>query len=109
MLKDLKLTKYQDEVYSLLPLLTHKPRPSIQSYIPKILKLHDELEYAYTAVKNPSRVNSLNVHFKLYKLLKLCNKDFDMSDLCTLKTEQKFEEHEEKWREICGITGWTDS
>lgn len=107
-LKDLRLTKYYDEVYSLLPLLTNKPRRSIQPYIPQILKLHDELEYAYNSVKNPNRINSLNVYFKLYKLLKICDKDLDISDLCTLKTEQKFEEHEEKWKEICKITGWKD-
>jgi DNA-directed RNA polymerase subunit M/transcription elongation factor TFIIS len=105
-LKDLKLVKYYDEVYSLLPLLTNKQKKSIQPFIPQILKLHDELEYAYSSVKNPNRINSLNVYFKLYKLLKLCDKDFDISDLCTLKTEQKFEEHEEKWKEICKITGW---
>lgn len=107
-LKDLKLAKYYEEVYSLLPLLTHRPRKSIQPYIPQILKLHDELEYAYSTVKNPNRINSLNVYFKLYKLLRICDKEFDMSDLCTLKTEQKFEEHEEKWKEICKITGWKD-
>lgn len=106
-LKDLKLAKYYDEVYSLLPLLTSRPKRSIQPFVPQILKYHDELEYAYSSVKNPTRINSLNVYFKLYKLLKLCDKNFDISDLCTLKTEQKFEEHEEKWKEICQITGWT--
>lgn len=106
LLKDLKLEKYYDEVYSLLPILSQKTRQSIHQYIPQILKLHDELEHAYTFVKNPTRINSLNVYFKLYKLLKLCDKNLDVSDLCTLKTEQKFEEHEEKWKEICKITGW---
>jgi Poxvirus Late Transcription Factor VLTF3 like. len=105
-LKDQKLVKYYDEVYSLLPMLTNKPRKSIQTYVPQILKLHDELEYAYSTIKNPTRINSLNVYFKLYKLLKLCDIEFDITDLCTLKTEQKFEEHEEKWKEICKITGW---
>jgi uncharacterized protein YbaR (Trm112 family) len=108
-LKDLRLTKYSEEVYSLIPIFNNKPRKPIQPYIPQILKLHDELEYAYNTVKNPNRINSLNVYFKLYKLLKLCDKNFDISDLCTLKTEQKLEEHEEKWKEICKITGWDEN
>lgn len=106
-LKDLKLIKYYDDVYSILMMITNKSRKSIQEYIPQILKLHDELEYAYSFVKNPERINSLNVHFKLYKLLRLCNVECDISDFCTLKTEQKYEEHEEKWREICKLTGWS--
>jgi len=107
-LKDLKMDNYYDEIYSLISVLSHRVKKPIQPYIPKLLKLHDELEHAYSFVKNPSRTNSLNVYFKLYKLLKLCDKDFDISDLCILKTEQKFEEHEEKWKEICKITGWKD-
>lgn len=105
-LKDIKLTKYYDDAFSILLKITNRKHISIQKYIPELLKLHDELEFAYSIVKDKDRINSLNVQFKLFKLLKQCNIDCDISDFCTLKTEQKYEEHEKKWREICQITGW---
>jgi hypothetical protein len=98
-LKDLKLTKYYNEVYQLLLKITKREHNSIKKYIPQILKLHDELEYTYNFVKNPKRINSLNVHFKLQKLLELCG--IECSDINSLKTDQKLEEHEDTWREIC--------
>jgi uncharacterized Zn finger protein (UPF0148 family) len=105
-LKDLKLTKHYNDAYFIYMKLTGKPMLNIRAYVPQILALHNELEFAYKFVKNGTRVNSLNVQFKLIKLLGLCDIDQDVSDFCTLKTEQKLEEHEEKWREICKITGW---
>jgi hypothetical protein len=105
-LKDLKLTKHYNDAYYIYSQLTNKPPINIRKYVPQILMLHNELEFAYKFVKNDSRVNSLNVQYKLIKLLGLCNIDHDVSEFCTLKTEQKLEEHEEKWREICKITGW---
>ncbi len=106
-LKDLKITNHYNDAYYIYTKLTNKRMINFKKYIPKILTLHNELEYTYRHhVRNPTRINSLNVQYKLIKLLQLCDINEDLSDLCTLKTEQKFEEHEEKWREICKITGW---
>lgn len=107
-LKDLRLSKYYEDVRTFLTVLKGDQPTSIQEYVPQILKLHDELEFAYNCVRDPLRINSLNVHFKLFKLLRLCNYDCHISDFCMLKTETKMEEHEEKWKEICKITGWVD-
>lgn len=100
-LKDLKLTKYYGEVYQLITKITNKRHISIKEHIPRILKLHDELEYTYNFVKKTKRINSLNVHFKLQKLLELCN--IECQNINTLKTDQKLEEHEETWSEICKL------
>lgn len=108
-LKDLRLSKYYEDVRTFLTILRGEQPASIQEYVPQILRLHDELEFAYNFVKDPLRINSLNVHFKLFKLLRLCNYKCHISDFCMLKTETKMEEHEEKWAEICKITGWTDN
>lgn len=109
-LKDLKMSKYYDDVRTIYRLIAGgdcgRARIPIGEYIPQILKLHEELEYAYNYVKNPERINSLNVHYKLFKLIQLCGVDCAISDFYTLKTEQKYEEHEAKWRDICKITGW---
>ncbi len=104
--KDLRMTQYYDCNNILMYLLTGKPCPNIQQYVPRILQLHGELEYVYKFVKCGSRVNSLNVNFKLYKLLRLLDVPCSLSDFCTLKTDQKYKEHEEKWVQICKFTGW---
>jgi hypothetical protein len=107
-LKDLKMSKFYDDVRTIYNIIMGNDHGKIKisEYIPQILKLHEELEYAYNYVKNPERINSLNVHYKLFKLLQLCGVECTISDFYTLKTEQKYEEHESKWREICKITGW---
>uniref|UniRef100_A0A6C0JV14 TFIIB-type domain-containing protein n=1 Tax=viral metagenome TaxID=1070528 RepID=A0A6C0JV14_9ZZZZ len=105
-LKDWKLSKYYEEVRSIVLLLKGDPPISLKEHIPKLIELHDLLEFAYISIKDPFRINSLNVHFKLFKLLKLCKFDCDITDFCMLKTENKLEEHEEKWKEICKINNW---
>lgn len=106
-LKDLKITKHYNDVYYIFCLLTNKEPIDIKKYIPQIIKYHNELENAYKVVKDKNRINSLNVQYKLIKILGLCGIDKDIiSNFCSLKTEQKMEEHEEKWKEICDITGW---
>ncbi len=105
-LKEHGMTQYYDCLNTVMYMLTGKAYRNISQYVPQILKFHEELEYAYKFVKNANRINSLNVNFKLYKLLRLCGVDCDISEFCTLKTDQKTDEHEEKWEQICKITGW---
>jgi ribosomal protein S27AE len=102
-LKDLKMNKYYEEARTIFNIIHNKTlqKLCISQYIPQILRLHEELEYAYNFVKNPERKNTLNVHYKLFKLLQLCGVECNITDFYTLKTEQKFDEHEYKWRQIC--------
>jgi ribosomal protein L37AE/L43A len=84
-LKDLKMSKFYDDVRTIYNIIMGNDygKIKISEYIPQILKLHEDLEYAYNYVKNPERINSLNVHYKLFKLLQLCGVDCAISDFYT--------------------------
>jgi len=105
-LKELKLNKHYEDTYGILNRIRGYIKIDIQDHVAQILKYHDILENVYARIKDPTRVNSLNVHFKLFKLIRLCGLECDVSDFCSLRTDQKFEEHEERWRDICRLTGW---
>ena len=65
------------------------------------------LDSAYEKIKDPKRKKSLNVHYKLYKLLRLCNVDCKILDFkIPFKTKKKIEEHKKIWKEICDINEW---
>lgn len=74
--------------------------PDISKYRKNLLLRFDELESAYSVTKDPTRVNSMSVNFKLYKLLQLegfpCKKD----DFFILKTQAKTDEHEDAWMRL---------
>ncbi|KAL7645603.1 UNVERIFIED_CONTAM: hypothetical protein RMT77_003989 [Armadillidium vulgare] len=73
----------------------------------KILKLNDELENAYKQVKDVKRKNSLNVHFKLYKLVQLCGVKCDIRDFkISIKLEKNLNEYQTIWEKICKINDW---
>lgn len=106
-LKQLNMSKYYEDAYAILYIINKNPPKHIAPYRQKIYMLHDILEHAYSTTKTPTRINSMNVHYKLYRLFKMCGLPFTQDDFCMLKTEQKLEEHEKQWRDICKITGWT--
>ena len=73
----------------------------------KILSFLPYLDSAYEKIKDPKRKKSLNVHYKLYKLLRLCNVDCKILDFkIPFKTKKKIEEHKKIWKEICDINKW---
>jgi hypothetical protein len=71
----------------------------------KILSLNDQLENAFKQVKDPSRKNSLNVHFKLSKLLQLCDEKCDVSSFKKMK-KNKLNLYNKIWGKICAMNGW---
>jgi len=105
-LKDLKMSKYYDNINVILNKLIGTPLKNISDKIPELMELHSRIEYIYGFVKT-IRVNSLNVQFKLYKLLQMLNIKCDINEL--LKTDQKLEEHEKKWEQICEYLNWENS
>lgn len=103
-LKDLKMSKYYYNINIIMNKLINTPIRDISKLVPKLIELHTESEYIYSFVKNEKRVNSLNVNYKLYKLLILCNVDCELNEL--LKTDQKLDENEKKWQDICSLLKW---
>ena len=57
-----------------------KNNKEIMNNYDKILNLNDEFEQAYLDVKCSKRKNSLNVPFKLFKLLHLCGAKCNILD-----------------------------
>lgn len=102
-LKDLKMSKYYDNINVIMNKIIGTPLKDISDKIPKLMELHSKIEYIYGFVKT-LRVNSLNVQFKLYKLLQMLDIKCDINEL--LKTNQKLEEHEKKWEQICEQLNW---
>lgn len=74
--------------------------PDITAYRNELLDMLEQLEEAYLNVKESGRMNSLNVNWKLYKLLQLLDYPCQKDDFFCLKTPTKQGEHEEKWFEM---------
>lgn len=96
-LSEKRLSDYYADINLIYFLITGINPPDITALRNELLEMFDQLEEAYGEVKDDDRLNSLNVNWKLYKLLQLldfvCKKD----DFFCLKTPTKQGEHEEKW------------
>ena len=106
-LAEKNLSAHYENLNLLHRIITDKPCPDISAYEQKLLKDYDKQESALDKVyEMDTRKNSLNVYYKLYKLLQyngyICRKD----DFCLLKTKTKEDEHDEKMKKVWSILGW---
>jgi len=92
-----KLSDYYADINLIYFKITTKNPPDITEYRTELLEMHDQLEEAYMEVKDEERLNSLNVNWKLYKLLQLLGYECKKDDFFCLKTPTKQGEHEQKW------------
>lgn len=86
--------------------MTKQEPPDISEYESDALIMFDQQEAIYDKIKDPTRTNSLNVNFKLYKILELLGYPCRHQDFYILKTREKISDHDDKWKEICQILGW---
>lgn len=96
-LSDHKLGDSYADINLIHFLITKQPAPDITNYVEELLEMFDQLEDSYREVKDAERLNSLNVNWKLYKLLQLLDFPCKKGDFYCLKTPTKQDEHEEKW------------
>ena len=101
-----RLSRHYGDINLIYSVLTGKRAPDISDYETQLLDLFDETEDAYEQVKDPNRINSLNVNFKLFKLLQKLGYPCKRDDFYILKTAVKWSEHENKWEEIRLLKGW---
>ena len=103
-----KPLKYSPSIYLERIIKKHyKYNTDIMNNYDKILDLNDELENAYKQIKDVNRNNSLNVHFKLYKLMQICGVKCDMKDFkISIKLEKALNEYQTIWKKICEINEW---
>lgn len=96
-LSENKLSDFYADINLIFFLITKTNPPDITKYRNELLEMFDQLEEAYKLVKDDERLNSLNVNWKLYKLLQLLDYPCKKDDFFCLKTPTKQGEHEEKW------------
>ena len=101
-----RLSKHYGDINLIYSVITGNPAPDISEYEAELLEMFDETEAAYEQVKDPGRINSLNVNFKLFKLLQRIGYPCKRDDFYILKTAVKWSEHENKWDEIRILKGW---
>jgi len=74
----------------------------------KVAGMNIKVEKAFRQINcNLKRSNSLNVHYKLYKLLQLSEENCDISDfkIC-LKRAKTLKNYDMIWKQICEINKW---
>jgi hypothetical protein len=86
--------------------ITGKQPPNISKYIPDIMDDFDKYEPVYQKLKGAERTNSLNVQYKLFKLLEKRGYKCNHEDFYILKTSDKIKEHDDMHREICKALKW---
>jgi hypothetical protein len=99
-LSEKKLSDYYADINLIFFKITGINPPDITKYRNELLEMHDQLEQAYQEVKDSERLNSLNVNWKLYKLLQLLDYPCRKDDFFCLKTPTKQGEHEQKWYDM---------
>ncbi len=100
------LSKHYDDINLLFHIITSEPCPDISQYEDDLLDDFDIQEATYEEIIEEDRQNSLNVNYKLYKLLQRrgypCKKD----DFYFLKTKTKEGEHDEILKRVWEKIGW---
>jgi len=94
-LSEKRLSRHYEDLNLLYHIITGKPCPNISALEDDLLDDFDKQEEKLAEVLEDERDNSLNVNYKLYKLLQRrgfpCQKD----DFYILKTKTKEDEHDE--------------
>ena len=106
-LKKHKLTKYVENVNSILFILTGVQPPFIPKLIEvKLIKYFKQVTEVFHECKTPSRINFLNYYYVLFKLLELMEQ-VDLSQLVPrIKSKHRVLEHDKIWLQICNALNW---
>jgi hypothetical protein len=96
-------TDFYHDINLIFFMITAKPPPKITKYRNRLMEMFKVIEKMYDEIKGPDRTNSLNVDYKLYKLLQIVGYNCKKEDFYFLKTPAKLYEHDEKWKELIEI------
>lgn len=106
-LSERKLSKHYEDLNLLFHIITGKPCPNISHLEDKLLELFDLQEEKLTQVLEDKRDNSLNVNYKLYKLLQKVGYPCCKDEFYILKTKAKEDEHDDNLKKVWRLLGWT--
>jgi hypothetical protein len=105
-LSEQDLSGFYEDLNLIFHIITKELCPDITEYLDDLYEDFDRLEEVLKDLQDDERTNSLNVNYKLYKLLQRrgypCRKD----DFYILKTKTKEDEHDEKMKQAFEILEW---
>lgn len=107
-LSEKKLSSHYDDIHLIFHLITGKPCADFSQLESKILYLFEQQEQALSTAAGggEGRDNSINVYYKLYKLLQKVKYPCKKGDFYILKTKTKEDEHDEIMKKAWKILGW---
>jgi hypothetical protein len=105
-LKKLELNKYYEHIAFIKNKLGMPPPVFSQELEETLYNLFMEILVPYAQVCPYTRVNFLNYHFVLYKLLELLGELQYLPNIPMLKDRAKLIEQDNLWRQICHINNW---
>ena len=110
-LSEKKLNKHYDDINLLFHIITGKECPEFSHLENLLLEDFEQQEKALDEVVandiNDDRINSINVYYKLCKLLQRRKYPCKKSDFYILKTKTKEDEHDEKLKKAWKILRWS--
>lgn len=98
-------SKFYDDITLIYCTITGKTPPNISKYKNDLIQMNIQVEKIYSIVKDPDRINSLNVNYKLMKLLQLLGYDIRKHKF-NIPKKDKLVEHDQVWKEICRHLDW---
>ena len=105
-LKKLGLNKYYEHIAFIKNKLGISPPVFSQELEETLHNLFMEILVPYAQVCPDTRLNFLNYHFVLYKLLELLDERSYLSNIPMLKDPAKIIEQDDVWKQICDINDW---
>lgn len=100
------LSQHYEDLNLLYHIITGEKCPDISHLEDELIDLFIKQEEAYRQVKTADRTNSLNVNYKLYKLLQKVGFPCKKDDFYILKTKVKEDEHDETMQKAWAYLGW---
>ena len=112
-LRQLKLTKYVENILYIHHVLSGTPLPYIKREIEdKLVRMFKQMEQVFGLVRPRvpfARTSFLNYYFILFKLLDSLHQTELLPRIPLLKTSVRLKQHDAIWRHICEELGWTFS
>jgi hypothetical protein len=105
-LSEQNLSHHYEDLNLIHHIITGEQCPDISMYDVELDELFDQQEVGLEQVKDEDRTNSLNVNFKLYKLLQKVGYRCQRNDFYILKTQTKLDAHEEVLKRGWELLGW---
>lgn len=101
-----KMSDHYKDIHLIYRLVTGTPCADLSNSLEQLYSDFEHQEQVYNSLDHDNRKNSLNVYYKLYKLLQHQKYPVQLKDFFFLKTRDILEKHDEELRKVWAILGW---